>query len=117
MQKPKHLYTKIISTTFLVLSLSATSQSFAKQYYKWVDHQGATHYTETPPPKNAKSRTTVTTYGHNASPSTSSVTPVAPATPVTSQPVQNHNERADVPKVDQQGEANAALQRGQERPQ
>jgi hypothetical protein len=33
-----------------------STQSFAKTYYKWVDSQGSTHYTTTPPPKTAKKK-------------------------------------------------------------
>ena len=114
MQKQKWFYSKIITTTFLVLTLGSTSQSFAQQYYKWVDHQGSTHYTETPPPKNAKNKTTITTYGHHVSPSAPSTAPVTPQTS------QNHVELAkptNTPKIDQQNEANAALESGQARPQ
>lgn len=42
----------VIKITFiplcLILSLGSTS-SFAKEYYKWVDAKGSTHYTTTPP--------------------------------------------------------------------
>lgn len=31
----------------------------AQQVYKWQDAKGAVHYTQTPPPPNAKSQTTV----------------------------------------------------------
>ena len=31
----------------------------AAQYYKWIDDQGVTHYTETPPPETAKGATEV----------------------------------------------------------
>lgn len=55
--------------TGLILSLSSTT-SFAKEYYKWVDAKGSTHYTTTPPPKSAKKKGKVETYGttHSASP-------------------------------------------------
>ncbi|MDN5513140.1 DUF4124 domain-containing protein [Acinetobacter sp.] len=48
--------------TGLILSLSSTT-SFAKEYYKWVDAKGSTHYTTTPPPKSAKKKGKVDTYG------------------------------------------------------
>ena len=51
------------------LSLLCSGQSFAKEYYKWVDSKGSTHYTATPPPKNAKSKGKIDTYGYY-SPST-----------------------------------------------
>lgn len=55
----------------LSFSLSSTT-SFAKEYYKWVDAKGSTHYTTTPPPKSAKKKGKVETYGttHSASPAT-----------------------------------------------
>jgi len=57
--------------TGLIFSLSSTN-SFAKEYYKWVDAKGSTHYTTTPPPKSAKKKGKVDTYGttHSASPAT-----------------------------------------------
>ena len=57
------------------LGLSSQS-SFAKQYYKWVDAKGSTHYTTTPPPKSAKKKGKVDTYGVTASSSSSQATPV-----------------------------------------
>jgi len=35
----------------------------AKEYYKWVDQNGSTHYTATPPPKTAKKKGKIETYG------------------------------------------------------
>ena len=60
----------------LIASLCAFSLSstavFAQDYYKWVDSKGSTHYTKTPPPKNAKKKTKVDTYGwHNSAPTAS----------------------------------------------
>ncbi len=52
------LYTAI-TTAILVCS----TQSQAEQYYKWVDKNGSTHYTTTPPPKGAKHLNKVSTYG------------------------------------------------------
>ena len=46
----------------MALAMGST-QSFAKTYYKWVDSQGSTHYTTTPPPKGAKHLNKVSTYG------------------------------------------------------
>ena len=48
----------------LSFSLSSTS-SFAKEYYKWVDAKGSTHYTATPPPKSAQKKGKIATYGSN----------------------------------------------------
>ena len=42
-----------------------TTQTQAQQYYKWVDANGSTHYTTTPPPKGAKRLKKVSTYGGN----------------------------------------------------
>ena len=58
-------------TTGLILS---STTSFAKEYYKWVDAKGSTHYTTTPPPKSAKKKGKVDTYGP-----TRSSTPSQPA--------------------------------------
>ncbi|ENX44649.1 DUF4124 domain-containing protein [Acinetobacter sp. NIPH 2100] len=52
----------IISTTALLL---CSSQNYAQQYYKWVDANGSTHYTTTPPPKGTKRLDKVSTYGNN----------------------------------------------------
>ena len=43
--------------------LITSTSGFAKQYYKWVDGNGTTHYTTTPPPKNAKNKGKIDTYG------------------------------------------------------
>ena len=48
----------------LSFSLSSTT-SFAKEYYKWVDAKGSTHYTATPPPKSAQKKGKIATYGSN----------------------------------------------------
>jgi hypothetical protein len=56
----------------VTFSLSSNT-GFAKEYYKWVDAKGSTHYTTTPPPKSAKKKGKVDTYGasHSATPSQS----------------------------------------------
>lgn len=59
----------------MALAMGST-QSFAKTYYKWVDSQGSTHYTTTPPPKTAKKKGKVDTYGWKNSPPAAS--PEAP---------------------------------------
>lgn len=43
-----------------VFCVPATTQ--ANQFYKWVDQNGSTHYTLTPPPANAKRLPSVMTY-------------------------------------------------------
>ncbi|QER40560.1 DUF4124 domain-containing protein [Acinetobacter suaedae] len=60
-----HLKTNtFIALTSLVLLYS--SQIHAQQYYKWVDANGSTHYTRTPPPKGTKLLDKVSTYGVNS---------------------------------------------------
>ena len=62
--KPSYLKTGLytIATTAL---LFCSTQNHAQQYYKWVDANGSTHYTTTPPPKGAKRLKKVSTYGGN----------------------------------------------------
>ena len=62
MQKHSWFKMPLFSLAFISVSLF-TTQSFAKQYYKWVDANGSTHYTTTPPPKNVKKQGKVETYG------------------------------------------------------
>lgn len=47
---------------FIMLSFSVIQHVMAQNFYKWVDRNGSTHYTTTPPPKNAKTLSTVATY-------------------------------------------------------
>ncbi len=75
------LYTAII-TAILVCS----TQSQAEQYYKWVDKNGSTHYTTTPPPKGAKHLNKVSTYGTQPS--------VKNPTSNTEQPAQTKTDKA-----------------------
>ena len=101
-----------------LILIFATSAVSAKQYYKWVDANGSTHYTTTPPPKTAKKKGKVDTYGWKnsaptvATPASPAVNPVPSATnpqatTTTNQPVGN-------PAMDQQQrEANAALNQAQ----
>ena len=94
-----------------------TTQSFAKTYYKWVDSQGSTHYTTTPPPKTAKKRGKIDTYGWNgnSAPKTAPAQPAVtqPTTPAVASPQPANNGQNQAPVVDQQKEANAALQNAQ----
>ena len=63
----------------LSFSLSSTS-SFAKEYYKWVDAKGSTHYTATPPPKSAQKKGKINTSGsHHTSTTTASNNQAHPA--------------------------------------
>jgi squalene cyclase len=56
-------YISILGLTITLACAGLSSQSFAANYYKWVDAKGTTHYTKTPPPRNAQSRKQVETYG------------------------------------------------------
>ena len=58
--------TILLSAIFTTVTMS-TTVTHAKQYYKWVDSKGSTHYTTTPPPKNARSKSKVNTYGYHGS--------------------------------------------------
>ena len=43
---------------------------YAQSFYKWIDKNGSTHYTKTPPPKNSKNLGQVETYGYRTSTTT-----------------------------------------------
>lgn len=75
------LYTAV-ATAILVCS----SQSQAEQYYKWVDKNGSTHYTTTPPPKGTKHLNRVSTYGTQP--------PVKNSTPNPEQQAQDKTDKA-----------------------
>ena len=112
--KPSYLKTGLYTITTIALLFSST-QNHAQQYYKWVDANGSTQYTTTPPPKNAKKHGKVDTYGwRNSAPTTSAQTAAANNThsPTTAQTA---NTPATAPEMDsQQREANAALQQAQQ---
>ena len=97
-----------------------STQSFAKTYYKWVDSHGSTHYTTTPPPKTAKKKGKVDTYGWKNSPqAASSEAPPAANMPNTVPAPLNAvpNTAPAAPAVElenQRREANEALQQGQQ---
>ena len=100
------------------LAMSST-QSFAKTYYKWVDNQGSTHYTTTPPPKTAKKKGKVDTYGWKNSPPAASPEAPPPANMPNTVPAPPNAvpSAAPAPAVDlenQRREANEALQQGQQ---
>ncbi|MEG0487182.1 MAG: DUF4124 domain-containing protein [Acinetobacter sp.] len=119
--KQKYGLTHTVLTTLVAATLSMTmTTTHAKQYYKWVDSKGSTHYTTTPPPKNSRSKTKVDTYGWNgnsapkAAPAQPAVT--QPTTPAVASPQPANNGQNQAPVVDQQKEANAALQNSQRAP-
>ncbi|MFM6958637.1 MAG: DUF4124 domain-containing protein [Acinetobacter sp.] len=60
--KPSYLKTSLYTIATVTL-LFCSSQNYAQQYYKWMDANGSTHYTTTPPPKGAKSLNKISTYG------------------------------------------------------
>ena len=62
--KPSYLKTGLYTIATIAL-LFCSTQNHAQQYYKWVDANGSTHYTTTPPPKGAKRLNKVSTYGGN----------------------------------------------------
>ena len=55
----------------------------AREYYKWVDANGSTHYSKTPPPKNAKKQGRVETFGTKSSTVATTQTPQNEPTPTT----------------------------------
>lgn len=64
MSLPFHLISRVALTCAL---LSSSASLWAKDYYKWVDANGSTHYTATPPPKSAQKKGKIQTYGWNNS--------------------------------------------------
>ena len=101
------------------LAMSST-QSFAKTYYKWVDNQGSTHYTTTPPPKTAKKKGKVDTYGWKNSPQAASSEAPPPANMPNNIPAPPNAVPSTAPAApaieleNQRREANEALERGQQ---
>ena len=104
----KRLNIVLIHTALSAVLLSSPV-AFAQQFYKWVDSKGSTHYTTTPPPKNAKKTAKVDTYGSRQQSQSKATNSANPA--------QNNNSTSTQPKTDtQQQEANAALEQGRNRP-
>ena len=97
-----------------------STQSFAKTYYKWVDNQGSTHYTTTPPPKTAKKKGKVDTYGWKNSPQAASSEAPPPANMPNNIPAPPNAVPSTAPAApaieleNQRREANEALERGQQ---
>lgn len=50
----KRPYHAMPFSLLIILTTLTTAQVQAQNFYKWVDAKGSTHYTATPPPKNAK---------------------------------------------------------------
>lgn len=83
-----------------VALLGLTSASYAQHFYKWVDKNGSTHYTLTPPPKNAKKQGRIFTI--NDTPSGSQYRPPSAvpenASTTDNTPTQNN---PNIPSADQ----------------
>lgn len=101
----KTVFTQPVCLLFSVAALICSSQVSAKEYYKWVDAKGSTHYTTTPPPKNAQRKGKVNTYGGNQSTQTTSAK--------SAEQVSREAEHAEQQQAEQQREANEALHQGQ----
>lgn len=54
----------LISTVLASIVLASGTVAASGSIYKWVDQNGMTQYTQTPPPKNAKSSQTVRVSTH-----------------------------------------------------
>lgn len=81
----KPSYILLICATF-----SLTQTATAQNFYKWVDAKGSTHYTTTPPPKSAKKKGQVDTYGwRNSNPTTAAPQQTVPIANTDNQPIVN----------------------------
>lgn len=67
----------ILFGTLLGLSALSTATFANDTFYKWVDAKGSTHYTQTPPPKGAKSLGTMKTYRDYSLPTQPAPAPVS----------------------------------------
>ena len=120
--KQKHglTYTVIATLVTAVLGMTMTT-AHAKQYYKWVDSKGSTHYTTTPPPKSARSKAKVETYGWGGNSASAKPAPVQqpavaqPSAPTNTAPVPVNNGQNQAPVANQQKE-NVALPMTQNAP-
>ena len=52
------------SILLLLATFSSSQMLMAKEYYKWIDSQGSTHYSANPPPLSAKHKAKIDTYGY-----------------------------------------------------
>ena len=59
----KHLPRTGLGLLLVCMGAGYYTPAMAQQYYKWVDQKGSTHYTVTPPPKSAKHKGKINTYG------------------------------------------------------
>ncbi|MFU8925415.1 DUF4124 domain-containing protein [Acinetobacter puyangensis] len=111
------LQKKSITLCLFSLSLLLPSLSYAQNFYKWIDAKGSTHYTSTPPPKNAKKLGKVMTYndtpsGSNAIPPAKNANTEVPQqqTPLGNPtPSSNQNQRIPLPQQQQNSGTNQPL--------
>ena len=118
------------NASLLATLMLVSTTNFAQDYYKWVDSQGTTHYTKTPPPKSSKNLGKVATQGfHNSAPTKVVETEVPPnQPPITVQPPPtNATTPSEAPAAEaiepakkvaldqQQRDANQALNHAQKR--
>ncbi|MFX4309462.1 DUF4124 domain-containing protein [Acinetobacter soli] len=71
-----------------------TNTLYAQSYYKWIDAQGSTHYTKTPPPKGARKQGKVDTYSSTSS--TSAATSSPASTPATAPAIPSESSKRDI---------------------
>ncbi|MCE6008585.1 DUF4124 domain-containing protein [Acinetobacter soli] len=74
-----------------------TNMLYAQSYYKWIDAQGSTHYTKTPPPKGAKKQGKVDTYSSTSSTSAATSSRSTPPTPTTTSSLGSNSSPASAP--------------------
>ncbi|WP_213069927.1 DUF4124 domain-containing protein [Acinetobacter soli] len=74
-----------------------TNTLYAQSYYKWIDAQGSTHYTKTPPPKGAKKQGKVDTYSSTSSTSAATSSTTTPPTPATTSSLGSNSSPASAP--------------------
>lgn len=89
-----------LSIFFVIYFIFCSTSSFAEDFYKWVDANGSTHYTRTPPPKHIRHKTVVETYGWKTPTNAPSQSPV----PTNNQTV-NHPNDALTPEASQNNPA------------
>ncbi|WP_373429843.1 DUF4124 domain-containing protein [Acinetobacter gerneri] len=89
-----------LSMFFVIHFIFCSTSSFAEDFYKWVDANGSTHYTRTPPPKNIRHKTVVETYGWKTPTNAPSQSPVP-----TNNQTFNHPDGAIAPETSQNNPA------------
>ena len=111
-------HTVLASAVFAFVAMGS-STVMAKQYYKWVDSKGSTHYTTTPRSTAKK----IDTYGYQGSstpvsqPAPQQNTPTPNQPPQQNQPQNNNNVSPQQQQNEQQHkEANQTLERGANAP-